>query len=99
MANAKDFVKNNEFGGDATKFPEGKTVINLEETEIIPSTYTDPESGKTKPRWKIKTKDATYYGGVQIMSGMKEAVEKGASKVEIVRDGSGLKTSYIVIPA
>lgn len=98
MSKLTDFVKTTDFGGDACKLPEGKTIIVLEDAEVIVAPFTDIE-GKTKPRWKIKTKEATYYVGVAVMAGIKKAMEKGAKKVEIIRDGTDKNTKYVVLPA
>lgn len=95
--NLKDFVEKTEFSVSA-KFPEGKTTLDLATATIEPVKFTDPD-GKEKQRYKITANNVVYYAGPQIIQGIKVALEKGAKKVEIIRQGTDKNTKYIVLPA
>ena len=98
MAKLSDFVTKTEFGDGAIKVPVGKTLITLDETEVTEAAPFTDDNGKVKPRWKLKTKDASYFVGVAIMGGIKREAAKGAKKVEIIREGTDKNTKYIVLP-
>lgn len=93
MTNLKDFVEKKEFNqGEA--LPKGDTYIsiNAEVAEI----ETEFE-GKKKIRYQIKDSGKTYYVGVKVMEGIKEAIKEGNNKVRVTKTGEGMKTNYSVV--
>lgn len=88
----KEFVEEKNFD---TSLPDGDTFITISETEVESEEH--EFEGQTKTRYKLKTGDAEYLVGVQVMRGIQEASKKGTKKVRITKTGTGLSTSYSVV--
>lgn len=97
MTTLADFAKGKDFGGDADSFPEGKTLLDTTQTDV--EEVTQEFDGTKKKRYVLKTGDKSYYAGPKVMKGIKKAVEEGATKVEVIKQGKGMETSYVVLPA
>lgn len=79
------------------KFPEGETLVNLAELDIQEKEV-EFEPGKKKMRWILSFGDKKYWAGRKVLDGLKEAVSKGAKAAKVMRQGQGMKTSYMVLP-
>lgn len=90
--NIKEFVEGRDFGGQS--FPEGTTTLDLSKLQV--EEFTQDYDGEKKTRWKLMHGEDVYFAGVAIMDGLKKAIEAGATKVEVIRQGTGMKTRYIV---
>ena len=87
-----DFVKNKDFGGQS--FPEGTTTLELDKLEV--EEFIQEYDGEKRTRYKLSHDGNVYFTGVKVMDGLKKAIENGAKRVEIIKQGTGIKTSYVV---
>lgn len=93
MTNLKQFVEGKEFNqGEA--LPKGDTYISTAADVIEVETEFE---GKKKIRYQIKELGKTYFVGVKVMEGIKEAIKEGYSRVRITKTGEGMKTNYSVV--
>jgi len=93
----KKFVEEENFGGAFESMPDGDTFLILAETDVEPIEV--EFEGKTKTRYRLKTKDHEYVVGVQVMRGIEEAVKKKpeCKKVRVTKTGEKMNTKYTVV--
>jgi len=89
-----DFVKNKEFGKEAESFAEGETILEVAGLEVEETTVNF--DGKQKTRYLIKDGEKRFWSGPKVMKGLKKAIEQGATKVKVIRQGQGKESAYIV---
>ena len=91
------FLEEENIAGAFESLPDGDTFINLDQTDIE---AIDVEfDGKTKTRYKLKTKDKEYMVGVQVVRGMQEVKTKkpDCKRVRITKTGEKMNTKYTVV--
>lgn len=98
MENLDKFLEGKDFetkDKEAEAFPTGKTRINLKTLEVEERTIEFEDGAKT--RYILKDGDKSYWAGNQVMTGIKAARDLGADEADVLKQGSGLKTSYMVV--
>ena len=102
QVNLMDYMKEKAaaketFSVGADKFQEGKTIIDVKKVKISETSFTD-ESGKTRPQWIWEVEGKRYFAGSQIMEGLRKVLElePGVKEIEVIRNGSGKGTKYVV---
>ena len=89
----KDFDKTES---EIKAFEDGETEIDLTKLEVE-ARVVDFGDGKEKTRYVLKDGDNQYWAGNQVMQGIKAAFDKEAERCKVLKQGSGLKTSYMVV--
>jgi hypothetical protein len=80
----------------AVTFPVGKTILEIGKIDVK---EIDKEfDGVLKKKQLLIYGDIAYWSCNKIMQGLKKAIERGASKVEVERVGTGTSTVYTVKP-
>lgn len=92
------FLEEENIAGTFESLPDGDTFIVLAETEIEPIEV--EFEGKTKTRYKLKTKDHEFMVGIQVIRGMQDVKNKKPEikKVRITKTGEKMNTKYTVVP-
>ena len=97
MTNLANYVKSEEFGGDAKSLPEGESFLDTQTIEVEEASV--EFDGKQKKRFILHVGDEGFWVGPKVMKGIQKAVKEGARLVKVIKQGSGKETSYIVLAA
>lgn len=97
MGNLANYVKTEEFGGDARSLPEGESLLDTQTVEV--EEVSVEFDGKAKKRFILHVGDEGFWVGPKVMKGIQKCVKEGARLVKVIKQGSGKDTSYIVLPA